>query len=275
MAASRKAKPDAEVESGPTGYAVSRFNAVRHGVLSRETVLPWEDAGAYQALLRTLAEEHRPEGPTEAHLVEELAGVVWRKRRLRGAEAGLALEGLRRATRELRTGDDEAAWLAAGGAVAEAVDGAPEAEAKRELRALKREQVTTFRALVGLRTGGVYEAGLAALGPEVRELWLERLALAAEGDGPEEAPYAPDAAGLARFLESEVRPVQAARREALEQRPYLRLRALREAYDPARLQALARYEAHLDRKLERTLAMLVRLKELRREGAAPDERLKS
>ncbi len=43
--------------------------------------------------------------------------------------------------------------------------------------------------------------------------------------------------------------------------------AFGEALDPHRLDKLARYEAHLDRKLERMLTMLVRLQELR---PAPD-----
>jgi hypothetical protein len=34
------------------GTEVTRFNAVRHGVLSRYTVLPWEDAAEYDDLLR-------------------------------------------------------------------------------------------------------------------------------------------------------------------------------------------------------------------------------
>jgi len=33
--------------------------------------------------------------------------------------------------------------------------------------------------------------------------------------------------------------------------------------DPDKLERLGRYEVHLDRKLERTLAMLLRLKDLR------------
>jgi hypothetical protein len=66
---------------------MTRFNALRHGVLSRYTVLPWEDADEYGVLLAALAAEHAPQGPTEDHLVEELAGVLWRKRRLRLAEA--------------------------------------------------------------------------------------------------------------------------------------------------------------------------------------------
>ena len=71
----------------PDSYGLTRFNARRHGVLSRYTVLSWEDEAEYQTLLRALMAEHLPVGPTEEHLVEELAGIIWRKRRLRMAEA--------------------------------------------------------------------------------------------------------------------------------------------------------------------------------------------
>jgi hypothetical protein len=49
------------------GYESSRFNAVRHGVLSAHTVLPGEDETEYAALLGALVEEHAPCGPTEDH----------------------------------------------------------------------------------------------------------------------------------------------------------------------------------------------------------------
>jgi hypothetical protein len=52
-------------------------------------------------------------------------------------------------------------------------------------------------------------------------------------------------------------------------RPLIREQAFGEALDPDKLERLGRYEVHLDRKLERMLAMLLRLKELRRGEAAP------
>ena len=50
------------------------------------------------------------------------------------------------------------------------------------------------------------------------------------------------------------------RRKDLENRALIRT----QAFGPHRLDRLARYETHLDRKLERTLAMLLKLKDLRR-----------
>ena len=91
----------------PNGsYGATRFNAIRHAVLSRYTVLPWEDETEYRALLSALVAEHAPEGPTEEHLVEELAGIIWRKRRLRMAEAAMYREKLRHDAGGYRGGDE-------------------------------------------------------------------------------------------------------------------------------------------------------------------------
>jgi hypothetical protein len=76
------------------GAEITRFNALRHGVLSRYTVLPWEDGAEYRDLVASLVAEHTPQGPTEEHLVEEIAGILWRKRRLRLAEAAAHRRGL-------------------------------------------------------------------------------------------------------------------------------------------------------------------------------------
>ncbi|MBF0454190.1 MAG: hypothetical protein HQL72_05150 [Magnetococcales bacterium] len=65
-----------------------------------ETVLPWEDADAYRRLLDAIKADHDPQGATEAHLVEELAGIVWRKRRLAMAERATFHRGLKGAITE-------------------------------------------------------------------------------------------------------------------------------------------------------------------------------
>src|SRR5262249_2898925 len=84
------------------GYDATRFNALRHGVLSQFTVLPWEQETEYRALLAALVAEHAPRGPTEEHLVEDLAGVIWRKRRLRLAEGAAHRRGLEHAMEPYR-----------------------------------------------------------------------------------------------------------------------------------------------------------------------------
>src|ERR1700731_1638879 len=56
-----RTKPTLSAETG--GTEITRFNALRHGVLSRYPVVPWEDAGEYSALVAALADEHGPQGP--------------------------------------------------------------------------------------------------------------------------------------------------------------------------------------------------------------------
>ena len=59
------------------GTEITRFNALRHGVLSRYTVLPWEDAAEYRDLVASLVAEHAlPQGRLREHLVEELTGIL-------------------------------------------------------------------------------------------------------------------------------------------------------------------------------------------------------
>jgi hypothetical protein len=73
-----------------------------------------------------------------------------------------------------------------------------------------------------------------------------------------------DVVGLCRFLEGEVLPWFENRKKELANRPLIREQAFGEALDPDKLERLGRYEVHLDRKLERMLTMLLRLKDLRR-----------
>ena len=69
-------------------YKETRFNATTHGILSRHTVLPWENPEEYRELYDALIAVYAPLGPTEGHLVEELAGIMSRKQHLRMADAG-------------------------------------------------------------------------------------------------------------------------------------------------------------------------------------------
>ena len=73
----------------------------------------------------------------------------------------------------------------------------------------------------------------------------------------------PSATSLRGFLENVVLPWLESRKKELANRPLIREQAFGETLDPDKLERLARYEVHLDRKLERMLTMLLRLKDLR------------
>jgi hypothetical protein len=262
--------PSTEVRSG---YDATRFNALRHGLLSRYTVLPWEDENEYGALIEALVAEHRPQGPTEEHLVEELAGIFWRKRRLRLAEAAACHRGLKKTIEPYsETVEAALAHLDAG----EQIEGvtasilATSESTAMEIADLEEDEAMTKRALDLLRGDKAkpYAAALSALREDTRDWWGEVLAWEPDDYEEDEKPYVADPANLLRFLEEKVAPWYVSRRKELENRPSIRAQAFGEALDPDLMERLGRYEVHLDRKLERTLAMLIRLQDLRRSGNA-------
>ena len=94
---------------------------------------------------------------------------------------------------------------------------------------------------------------------------LDRDMVDLDGDEGEE-PYNADVESLHRFLEGKVLPWFETRRKELSNRSLIREQAFGESFDPDKLERLGRYEVHLDRKLERTLTMLIRLQDLRLES---------
>jgi len=72
-----------------SGKAVVRLNALRHGVLARDVVLPGEDATVFQDLLNQVHAEFSPVGPIEELLVDRLVKLMWRLCRLGRVETAL------------------------------------------------------------------------------------------------------------------------------------------------------------------------------------------
>ena len=250
-------------------YELARFNALRHGVLSQHTVLSWEDGEEYLLLLGAFVAEHKPQGPTEEHLVEELAGVIWRKRRLRLGERAAHHRALMSASdRDQRTA--EAALIGVAEDVeVDSIDDAirsPEQQTPEDRADLEDDQAMTGEALRILASPSLsaYSRALAALRDDTRRWWQEQLGWNPDDYEEDQTPYGADAESLRRFLEAEILPWYEKRRQEIEYRPLIRAQAFGETVDPNRLDRLARYEVHLDRKLERMLAMLFKLQELRR-----------
>lgn len=156
-----------------SNYQAVALNAVKHGILSRLVVLPHEDETEFSELLVALVEEHQPAGMTEQHLVEELAGIIWRKRRALIAE------------------------------------------------------------------GAIINRNLAESLSNPSTLFLEI-----------DVPVTSLLAVIEEHLGTSLQPAT-------------KTQTLGEAVQAHRLEKLNRYETHLDRKFERTLGMLLKLRELR------------
>ena len=252
-----------------SGYGLTRFNALKHGILSRLTVLPWEDAAEYGNLLDSLVVEHQPDGPTQEHLVEEIAGIIWRKRRLRLAEAAAHHRGLKNATEPFRETAESALVLTGVPPEAPSISAAlstTSADIASDLADLGEDEAITRQAMGLLRAGkrDAYTAACKALREDTLEWWDEVTVQDSEETAEDAENYPPDSTGLLRFLETEVVPWYENQRRELESRPLIRTQAVGESLNPNRIEGLSRYEVHLDRKLERMLSMLLRLQELRR-----------
>lgn len=258
-----------------SNYEASSLNALRHGVLSRHTTLPWEKQSEYETLLERLAEEYQPQGETEYHLVEELAGVMWRKRRLRMAEAA-------HYQKELHRHDDSYNHVAKAALACIHTKTSPhkfsykdaltssERKNRRDLKEIAEYREPAMKALAALEEGGTYEDALAMLAEVTRDWWQEDMLGEARYEGG--PVWEPSADHLRHFLQAEVMPYYTQQHEDATHRALVKQQALGEAFIPDNTtEKLTRYETHLDRKFERTLSMLVKLQEMRANaGRTPD-----
>lgn len=257
-----KAPADTSVEA----YDTSRFNAVRHGVLSKHTVLPWEDEDEYRDLLNALVAEHRPKGPTEEHLVEGLAGIFWRKRRLRLAEGAAHSQSLRKAIDpfEGKVVKSALAHTPHYGSQDDAVNAvrSTESEATRELADLQRDLAMIQDDIEVAESDwtDAYKIAFEMVDQDTRDWWAEALAESSDRKPDSDRYYETYATDFARFLRKEVvRQIEEQRKE-IANRPLIARQAYGESFDAIELERLARYGVHLDRKLERILTMLVKLR---------------
>jgi hypothetical protein len=73
----------------PKGKQISRLNALTHGLRAKDVVIPGqEDPAEFEAILRELREDRKPQGHLEIHLVEQIGMALWRLRRVYRAENG-------------------------------------------------------------------------------------------------------------------------------------------------------------------------------------------
>ena len=250
----------ANSETPAAGYEAVRFNAMKHGILSRLAVLAHEDQSEFSDLLTALLDEHQPAGMTERHLIEELATIIWRKRRVLLAEGAKINEGLKSTLNSPKSVMPSAAPFQRGLSgektdLRDLFDSTP-ADNAESLKSAELDLAAGQKAAAILRKGGVnaYDKARRALIPESRDWWDEHVA-------DEEHPANAD--GLARFIRDSLEPLCYRMVQEARFTPEIKAQTVGEGLQVHRLEKLNRYETHLDRKFERTLAMLLKLKDLR------------
>jgi hypothetical protein len=72
----------------------SKYNAIKHGIFSKIVLLRGESGLEFNSLLNGLRNDFRPEGTLEEILVEKLASLVWRHRRMLIAEGAEIQRGV-------------------------------------------------------------------------------------------------------------------------------------------------------------------------------------
>jgi hypothetical protein len=247
-------------DANTTGYEAVRFNAMKHGILSRLAVLAHEDHAVFDGLLAELIDEHRPAGITERHLIEELATIIWRKRRVLLAEGAKINEGLKSAAGSSRSVMSSAAPFQRGMAnentdVRDLLDLSPE-DIEESQKNAALDLAATRKAAAILRKGGpnAYAKARRVLVQDSRDWWDEHV---------EEESHPATAEGLAEFIRDTLEPICYRMEREARFTPAIKAQTLGEGLRAHLLEKLNRYETHLDRKFERTLAMLLKLKDLR------------
>lgn len=256
-----------------TGYAVSRFNAMRHGILSRHTILPWENQSDYDALLADLEAEYSPSTATESHLVEELAGIMWRKARVRVAEGSI----FRKAAAD-EIGKSSVGVPAYINAALVATD-AETKPLKNGVRSLGEsvaddaaKEAEKFLAYWQERQQNLEQQGQTAtmtmLSDEDNADWQEYRKQTIEHRNewgyeqfPEDKMFSDWLGECVQYFHERV--------AKHEHAPAIRQQIIGLSYATERMDGVARYETHLDRKFERILAMLLKLKEMNRLKGEP------
>lgn len=244
-------------------YVAVRYNAMTHGILSQHVVLPHEDQDEYDVLLSSLVAEHQPSGLTEMHLVEELAGIIWRKRRVLLAEGAKINRGLRASLVGLDKSSSSTVKSAVPGNQALAgahVD-------FRDLMTMTADEVTTRvkEAMHDIETTETaeqilkrnrktaYNRALKTLEPGIQDWWQDLL---------EEGEVEATAVDLRKFIQTDLLPIFRSQLAATCHHEAIKQQVIGEGFNAPVMEHLSRYETHLDRKFQRTLAMLIKLKEL-------------
>ena len=248
------------------GYDSSKYNALKHGILSKYTVMHWENREDYDSLLNSLTSEYKPDNTIEEHLVEELAGIIWRKMRLKYAEMSSLQSSLsRNVGRDSFCSSNDSAKdaLLARSYEVEKFDIkdailSRENDNLEELKIAKECLECCLLASNFLEETNSYEDGLAKLHEEDQNNWKN------DWDNDDENDISSATAeGLLSWIEDAKKHYENLIYE-LESRSKVKQQILGKSFlSDKELNKYARYENHLDKKFEKHLAMLLKLKDLR------------
>lgn len=233
-------------------------------------ILPWENADDFEDLVAELFDEYEPQGPAERHLVEEIAGIIWRKQRVGVAEVALHQHGLLgTCSNHSRTG--ERAMAQKGGMAAKIDVGEAVRLSDEELSERRKDADEDLKMSENARklaVSGKYEAAIRALREDTRDWWKDILE---EGEDSLGVLREATAASLVEWLNLEALPFIRGVIDGAKQAPAIRTQAHGESLNPQKFNELAKWEAHLDRRLEGAISLLMKLRNTRKSSLVAQE----
>jgi hypothetical protein len=246
-------------------YESTRYNATKHGALSRVPVLPWENADEFTQLQDCLIKEYNPQGASEEHLVYEMANCIFRKQRVYQAENALIVKRL--------SNSSNYSLKETINLMAPNVDLKTSSESKKidfkavlhDTEPFKKQELDDHKKYVAQIQAVIdadlpYEEMLNQCPVDVAEYWHD---WAKDNDDD----YTLDAESFKEFLAKEVIEWCEEQVNEIQARPHLRQQIIGLAYNPdMSMDRLQRHETTLDRRFEKSLSILLKLQEVR---AAP------
>jgi hypothetical protein len=228
----------------PEGKARVRHNALKHGLLAKEVIVPvgdeQENRAEFDLLLNDLWQHYAPVGPVEKFLVEKIATACWRLRRATRAEVG-------------ELGLEFAKTVGSGVALAEMV-------AKMQKEVEEADPNADFGIWLQIDGAATLRSGF--LEKRVLNLDIDKAAAYINTLGPaERKPWLLQALEKARqdHLEHERQEEAQAHRQALRAQRSL----------PQIVDKILRYETTIDRQLYRAITELEKLQAARRRTSSP------
>lgn len=248
-----------------SGYDDSRFNATKHGITSAQAVFPWENSDEYKALHAETAVDLKPNGPIETRIVAEIADVFWRKQRLHKMETGAARFAL-----------GEIVWerFVPGRAPVARSEDIPEEQLAHlkyfmSIFAVEPQQAETMSVEVEAELADIAAARRRLLKHEDVDQVLGELSEPVREEY-EDAHKRQSCTGDEKPLFTLIKILLDRKSELEYKRQFLGI--YREVHDAALYEVavgpiydkIARYETHLDRKLERAFKILLAIKSFKR-----------
>lgn len=249
-----------------SNYNASKHNAMKYGIFAKNTVMHWENKAEYDSILNDLIGEYQPNNLTERHLIVELANIIWSKIRLKYAEKASLQKTLNENVNGyfakekvgdalLKEKDEVCSFNIKKTLVVN------DNKTKLELNKFKEYLAFCNKSINILTETDNYEQGLSALHVEDQDEWADTWV--DDGDKDTYSPTSKDllswAEGLKDRYENEV--------FELENKNKVKDQVLGSTFLPDKtMDKYMRYENHLDKKFEKTLAMFFKLRDIRNNG---------